>query len=256
MKNSVIADLFPGFEVIDVHAHFGRYGYPGSAGGIDECRQLIDQAGFSKVILSSLLAIAYDVPEGNAEVARVVESDPRLYGSVVFNAHHYDQARAQIERYADHPRFVSAKFHPSYTGLPLDAPENLRIIELVAARNLPLTFHSWTGDGAKAADIARRFPELPIFWFHSLAGDYRQAVELARDLPNVYLEFVTSTQERGKIETLVQGVGAGRMVFGTDQALFEPIRTLGMMAEANITDQDRRNILALTARKVFKFDGR
>jgi len=256
MGASTVSELFPGVEVIDVHAHLGRWGHPGLAGGLDEFRRLVDQSGFSKVIISSVLAIAYDVPKGNAEVARAVESDERLYGSVVFNARYPEESRAEIERYADHPRFVSAKFHPAWTGLVINAPENLKVIELLAAKKLPVTFHSWTGDGPAAADIAKRFPELPVFWFHALAADYRKAAELARELPNVYLEFVTSTQERGKVELLVERVGADRMVFGTDMALFEPIRPLGMVAEARISDQDRRQILGLTARRVFKFDKR
>ena len=251
---SAAHELVPGIEVIDVHAHLGRWGLPGVAGTLDDFRRLLDRSGFAKVVISSALAIAYDVPEGNAEVAQAVEADSRLYGSVVFNGHHWDQSRAEIERYADHPRFVSAKFHPANTGLALDAPENLRVIELLAARNVPVTFHTWTGDGPAAADIARRFPELPVFWFHALASDYREAVELARDLPNVYLDFVTSTQDRGKIETLVAGLGADRLVFGTDQSLFEPIRQLGSVVEASISDEDRRKILALTARRVFSLD--
>jgi predicted TIM-barrel fold metal-dependent hydrolase len=252
MSASAASELFPGMEVIDVHAHLGRFGAPGASGDLDEFRRMVDRSGFSKVIISSFLAIAYDAPEGNAEVARAVESDERLYGSVVFNARFEDESRAEIERYADHPRFVSAKTHSYASGLAINSPENLRVIELLAARKLPLTFHSWTGDGERAAEVARRFPELPVFWFHSLAADYPKAAELARELPNVYLEFVTSTQERGKLETLVARLGADRLVFGTDQALFEPIRPLGLVAEAGISDQDRRKILGLTARKVFR----
>jgi predicted TIM-barrel fold metal-dependent hydrolase len=186
-------------------------------------------------------------------VASAAESDERVYGSVVFNARFQEESREQVRRYGQHPRFVAAKFHPSYTGLALNSPENLRIIELVAEVGLPLTFHSWTGDGPAAAEIARRFPELPMIWFHSLALDYRKAVELARELPNVYLEYVTSTQERGKIEVLVEGLGAERVLFGTDQTLFEPIRPLGQLAEAAVSDVDRRRILGENAQKLFRF---
>ncbi|MCX7592104.1 MAG: amidohydrolase family protein [Kiritimatiellae bacterium] len=253
---SVAAQLFPGIEVIDAHAHLGFWGYPGSAGTLDEFRRLLDVGGFSKVVVSSALAIAYDAVEGNAEVAKAVETDERIYGSIVFNGHYPEEAREEIKRYAEHPRFVAVKFHPAYTGLALNSPENLSILELVARYGLPITFHTWTGDGTAAVDIAKRFPSVPVIWFHSLAADYPKAAELARDLPNVYLEFVTSTQERGKIELLVQGVGAHRMLFGTDQSLFEPIRPLGAVAEAQISEADRRRILGETARKVFKFDHR
>jgi len=60
----------------------------------------------------------YDVPAGNAEVARAAESDRRIHGSVVFNARNPKESRAEIERYADHPRFVAAKFHPATPGWP------------------------------------------------------------------------------------------------------------------------------------------
>jgi len=253
MVASAAAELFPGMEVIDVHAHLGSWGYPGATGDLDHLRGLLDRSGFSKVIVSSGLAIAYHVPEGNAEVARAAEGDPRVYGSVVFNARDQQESREQVERYADHPRFVSAKFHPAYTGLALNSAENFRIIELVAKKKLPLTFHSWTGDGAAAAEVARRFPEIPVLWFHALAADYRKAVELARELPNVYLEYVTSTQERGKVERLVEGLGADRVLFGTDQTLFEPVRPLGQLAEAAIGDADRRRILGGNALRLFRF---
>lgn len=250
------AALFPGMEVIDVHGHVGRWGYPWTSGDGRETGRLLDLAGISKVIVSSGMAIAYDVPGGNAEVARAVESDGRIYGSVVFNARRQAESREEIERYADNPRFVAAKYHPAYTGLALNAPENMKIIELIAKKRLPLTFHSWTGDGAAAVEIAKRFPEIPVIWFHALATDYRKSVELARELPNVYLEYVTSTQERGKVELLVGGIGADRVLFGTDQTLFEPIRPLGQLAEAKISAADKRKILATNAKKVFNFDRR
>jgi len=251
---SVAADLFPGIEVIDAHAHFGRWGYPGYGGDLDGFRRLLDVAGIAKVIVSSAQAICYDVPAGNAEVATAVESDERIYGSIVFNARFPREAREQLEKYAGHPRFVAVKFHPAYTGLALNSPQNLSIIELVADLDLPLTFHTWAGDGPAAAEIAKRFPTLPVVWFHSLAADYPVAAELARDLPNVYLDFVTSTQERGKIETLIAALGAERLLFGTDQSLLDPIRPLAAVAEARLTESDRRKILGENARKLFKFD--
>ncbi len=254
MGANAVSELLPGFEVIDVHAHLEVRGYGETTGSVDEIRRLLDRAGFSKVILSSLRAIAYDTPAGNAAVARAVESDPRIYGSVVFNAAHPAEAREQIARYGDAPRFVSAKNYPSVSGLPINSRENFPCFEMLAAKKLPVTFHSWSGDGPAAEDAARRFPQLRFVWFHALANNYRKAAELARSLPNVVLEFVTSTQERGKVEHLVSQVGADRVVFGTDQALFDPIRQLGSVLEARLSDDDRRKVLALTARQVFNFD--
>lgn len=252
MSDTVLARLLPDFEVVDVHAHFGGWGYPGDLIDLDGFRRLTDRMGFAKVVISSRTALTYDVTEGNAEIARVVEADERFHGSVTFNGHYYDEAREQIERYADHPRFVCAKIH-SCMNLAVNAPQNLRVMELLAARKLPLTMHTWTGDGPAAADAAKRFPELRFFWFHALASDYRKAAELAKDLPNVCLEFVTSTQERGKVEHLVQHFDVDRMVFGTDQTLFNPICALGPILDAQISAADRRKILSENARRLLNF---
>ncbi len=251
---SAVTELLPGVEVVDVHGHLGRWGYPCMTGDVDELRRLLDASGFSKVIVSSGLAICYDVPEGNADVLHAVESDERIYGSVVFNAHYAEESRAEIERYAEHPRFVSAKIHPAYSDLAINAPENLAMFELLTEKKLPLTSHTWTGDGERAADAAKRFPELPFFWFHALAADYRQAAALAFELPNVHLEFVTSTQERGKVEDLVRLFDVDRLFFGTDQTLFDPVRPLGAVLEAEISDEDKRKILGLNALRVFDFE--
>ncbi len=252
MSESVLARPLPGFEVIDVHAHFGRLDYPGDTIDLDGFRRWTDQAGLAKVVVSSIRALAYDVPEGNAEIARVVAADKRFYGSVVFNGHYYDEAREQIERYANHPRFVCAKIHTSM-NLAANSPQNLRLMELLASRQLPLTMHTWTGDGPAAVEAAQRFPELTFFWFHALASDYRKAAELAKPLPNVCLEFVTSTQERGKVEHLVRHFDVDRMVFGTDQPLFTPIYALGPMLEAELTDAERRKILSENAKRLLNF---
>ncbi len=253
---TAVERLLPGFEVVDVHAHIGRWGSPGGEGSADELRRITDRSGFAKVVVSSSLAIQYDAPEGNADVARLTEADGRFHGAVTYNAHYPAEAREQIERYAAHPRFVCAKNHPAHNRLPVDSPASLAVIELLAARRLPLVLHTWTGDGPAVAEVARRFPELAFVWFHALASDYREAAELARELPNVHLEYVTSTQERGKVEHLVRSLGSDRILFGTDQSLINPVYALGPLLEADLSDEDRRRMLSTNARRLFAFDKR
>jgi uncharacterized protein len=254
MKTETLTQqLLPGLEVIDAHAHLGVWGYPGSTDDVDQLRRLLDSNGFSKVIVSSAMAIKYDVPGGNAIVARATEADERIYGSVVFNANYQQESAEEIERYADHPRFVSAKVHPCGSGLQINDAQNMKMIELLAEKQLPLTFHSWTGDGPAAVEVAERFPKLAMIWFHALAADYRLAAQLALKLPNVYLDYVTSTQQRGKVDDLVKIIGADRLLFGTDQTLFDPIRPLASVLEADISQADRAAILGSNARKIFAF---
>lgn len=252
--SGVAQRLFPGIDVIDVHGHLGNWGYPGNPGGPDQLRRLLDRSGFAKLVISSGQGLSYDPPEGNAAVARFAESDERVFGSFVINPNYPEESRAEIERYSDHPRFVSAKIYPPVTGVAPNAPACVAMAELLAEKRIPATFHTWTYDGEPLEKLAKRVPELTTVWFHAFAADYLRAAELAADLPNVYLEYVTSTQERTKVADLVAALGSHRLLFGTDQDLFDPVRPLGQLLEAEIDDEDKRRILCFNALEVFDFE--
>ncbi len=207
----------------------------------------------SAAAMSSAKAITYHVPEGNADVARAAESDPRIYGAVTFNAQFRKEAGEQIRRYAEHPRFVCAKIHPAHMQLAVDHQANLDFYGLLAEKGLPLTVHTWTGDGPRAAEAAKRFPQTTFVWYHALADDYELAGRLARELPNVRLEFAVSRQIRGKVENLVTAAGAERVLFGTDESLINPIYALGPVLEADLSAEDLRRVMGANARSVFRF---
>jgi len=246
--------LLPGVEVIDAHGHIGLWGAPGGDGSIDELRRLMDASGFSRIVISSANSIIYDVPGGNREVAAAIAADKRVYGAVTFNAHYPQEAREEILRYSEDPRFVAAKIHPGHMRIAVDHPDNMKLYELLAEQGLPLTAHTWTGDGPRVERVARAFPEVTFVWYHALADDYRLAAELAAELPNVYLEYAVSRQIPGKVETLVQIAGSERVLFGTDQTLINPVYALGPTLEADIAEEDRARVLGLNARRVFDFE--
>ncbi len=246
--------LFPGVDVIDIHGHLGCWGYCGNRGGPDNLRRLLDRSGFAKLIISSERALSYDPLTGNAEVALMVESDERVFGSFVVNPHYPKESREEIKRYSEHPRFVSSKLYPPITGVAPNAPACLAVAELLAEKNIPATFHTWTDDEDPLVDLSKRVPELKVVWFHALAASHMKAATLAKGLPNVYLEYVTSTQESTKVLDLVTTLGNRRVLFGTDQDLFDPIRPLGQLLEAEIDEEDKRRILCLNALELFDFE--
>jgi hypothetical protein len=186
-------------------------------------------------------------------VARAVDSDPRIYGAVTFNAQFREEAREEIRRYAEHPRFVCAKIHPAHMQVAINHQANLEFYGLLGEKGLPLTVHTWTGDGPRAAEAAKLFPQSTFVWYHALADDYELAGRLARELPNVRLEFAVSRQVRGKVEKLVAIAGVERVLFGTDQSLISPIYALGPVLEAGLPPEDLRRMMGANARSVFRF---
>ena len=60
---------------------------------------------------------------------------------------------------------------------------------------------------------------------------------------NIYLEICGSNLTRFEIEWMIAEVGADRVIFGTDMPWIDPRFTLGKVAYANLSDEQRRLVL-------------
>ena len=124
---------------IDVHAHYGKWPFPIPERDAEGLLRLMDESGIETCLLSSALAIVYDMREGNRRLAEAIRPcHPRLRGYVTVNANYLTESCEEMHRYLDGERFVGVKIHPSYQGRAAASAENLRLVEEVAKRRRPL----------------------------------------------------------------------------------------------------------------------
>ena len=171
----------------------------------------------------------------------------------VFRAYHavrsydldFERDRAVYE--ANPEIYAGLKFWPDYFHVPLEAACHRPYWEYADAHKLLCLTHTWGGsafDGAaNIRAIAEQYRNITLICGHSVHGDWNTAITLAREYPNVYLELTAVLDDRGVLERFVAGAGSEKLLFGTDLPWFATSHGIGCILDAQISDEDRRNIL-------------
>lgn len=129
-----------------------EHGVPGSDLGLMRS-QLLDAYGISTGILMPMMApsafnlslaaaIASAVNEW--QIAKWVDPEPRLKGSICVTPEDPDAAIAEIEKWAGDRRFVQVAFTPR-TQEPLGRKRYWPVLECAAAHGLPIALHADVG---------------------------------------------------------------------------------------------------------------
>ena len=87
-------------------------------------------------------------------------------------------------------------------------------------------------------------------------GRYRghlAAAALAGRYPNVFVDTAGDCYALGLIEYLVNQVGAGRVLFGSDITWIDARTQLGMILDADLPTEAKQKILGENAARVFCF---
>jgi predicted TIM-barrel fold metal-dependent hydrolase len=95
---------------------------------------------------------------------------------------------------------------------------------------------------AEFAELARRFPELPLIAAHA-GGNWRQSLRLLGALPNVSVDISGGYPETGMVEALVADLGVERVLFGSDALGRSIASQLAKVTLAQLAATDQRRIL-------------
>ncbi len=242
--------------VIDMHGHLGPFaGIWFPRGSADAMIHTMDQAGVRLLCLVAHAALF--MPDvGNAATVEAVRRHPdRLRGYLALNPHYPEHIARDLASYdRDADVWVGLKVLPDYHGKPMDDPAYIPAWEFADERELLVLAHTWGGsplNGEKQVrTIAERYPKLKLLAGHSLHGAWAEAAAIARERPNVYLELTAVLDDRGVVEQFVAAGLSERILFGTDNPWFHPHHGIGTLLSAEITDEDRHNILHRNAERL------
>ncbi|MEG1551440.1 MAG: amidohydrolase family protein, partial [Oscillospiraceae bacterium] len=140
------------------------------------------------------------------------------------------------------------KLHPDFQKFDIDCKEAFVIYEAIEGR-LPLLVH--TGDSrtqfskpAKLAKVLDRFPKLDVIAAHF--GGWSEwehgALELA--LKRVYVDTSSSmySLKPHQVRELIDIFGVDYVLFGTDYPMWDPQDELDMLAQVELTHEEREKI--------------
>ena len=263
LDRSALADEFwengksASCPIYDMHGHMGAYHsiyFP--RGDTAAMIRTMDEAGVRLLLFSHHAALNSPDLANRPSIEAVRRFPDRLRAYCMVNPNYPEQTTRDLAAFDSlfPDVFVGFKFLSDYHRVALTDDRYRPAWEYADSRGLLVLAHTWGGSVYDGEDVvqqvAERYPRVRFLLGHSCHGAWDAAVALARSFPNVFLELTAVFDDRGVIEKLALEVGSDRMLFGTDLPWFDPHHAVGVLMNADITDQDRHNICHANAEKL------
>ncbi|MDP6458744.1 MAG: amidohydrolase family protein [Candidatus Bathyarchaeota archaeon] len=245
--------------IIDVHSQLGKHPLFMFEQTLDEILEEMRKYGIEKTFLSSAPKMRFK--EANDRVEQAVRNHPeKLVGFFNVNPVHPD-ALLEIDRAIGlglkglmlDPEFHFSMERPLTPGNPMLPPIFEKAVEkgfpiLICIPNLRVG-HSH--DNALQQyngldELMSRFPEVrtivDLFW--------PGIIELCKKHPNLYVDSAGASA--GRISSLVAGLGATRLLFGSSSPRYHTGNHKQTVEWSKITPYQRKLILGGNAERIFK----
>ena len=225
------------------------------------------------------LAVTLGMGWTNPEVAREVndyllESAARYPGRLVafcsVNPAWGEQALREVERCARLGAKGVGELHPDTQGFDLSAPQVMEpLMDMLQTYRLALLVHAsepvgheYPGKGATTPAVLmgfiERFPDVPIVCAHWGGGlpFYALMREVRAALRNTYFDTAASPllYQPQVFSVVARLVGSGAILLGSDYPLLKPSRLIRQVADATLTDEERRAILGGNAQRLLRLN--
>jgi predicted TIM-barrel fold metal-dependent hydrolase len=241
--------------IIDAHAHLYDSAISGLNVEPEVLLETMDRVGVESAVVQPFPYPKTPVEQVHDAIAELaVRHGGRIFGLASIDPYWpADRYRREAARCTRELGFVALKLHPLAHRAPINAPSSNIVFQTADDLGVPVMIH--TGFGvpftlpALAIPRARQYPRLRIVLAHAGESLYAaEALVAATECENIFLE--TSWSQPGGIQKFVSVLGAGRIMMGSDlpnnlEAELAKYRSI------QISDEQRRQCLELTARQVF-----
>ncbi|MDA0587741.1 MAG: amidohydrolase family protein [Planctomycetota bacterium] len=261
-------------QAIDVHAHYGTYrrdeGSPLLNGWISaDAATVVDRARRASVRLTVVSPLSGLLPRGkadtvaaNIEASKIVRQTPGLLQWVIVHPHQPDTF-LQAEELLSDPLCVGIKIHPEEHQYEI-REHGARLFELAARHDAVVLAHSgdpfsWPQDFLPFADA---HPNVRLILAHlgnggGAAGSPDLQVRAIRECRHDNI-FVDTSSARsilpGLVEWAVSEIGSKRILFGTDTPLYSTAMQRARIDSADISDDQKADILFRNAEQLLGLD--
>ncbi len=229
---------------IDIHWHSEGWDLMEPGATVEALHQTITECHYQAVITSSILALNYDLKTGNEATLKMTASHPRVFGYVVVDPVRANDSLLELEKYANHPRFVGIKTIQDYYGLGLDDERYESLLAWAELHHWPVLAHR-----AGLAKAAKKFPGVRFIAAHCSFQNFSEF----KDLTNVYLDISGSFAHRGEtnLTALLAAVGADRIMYSSDGPLVSPWWAIGKIVDSNLEENVQEKMYRSNALRLF-----
>ena len=237
--------------IADCHGHIGVHpDFPSYNVDPDDMVQAMKLLNIEILAVTSTRACYTDCPRGNAEVSEVLERYPKQFrGYITVNPRPQGEAMRELERWSNFHRPPLIKLHPYLHQYAVNGEGYKPVWDYANQTEAVVLVHTWDSDPTCSPllllSVARDYPKARIIIGHSGVTwrGYMQALEVGLQTGNTYLDITGSQGHRTILELLVNRIGEGRILFGSDMPFLEAAVSLGRVLTAQISDAAKEAIL-------------
>jgi len=247
--------------IIDAHVHIGELGQKSKHFGstprrftAEDMIQLMDSNRVDVVVANCIgrLLDEHDFEARNKIVSASVSKYPdRIVGFVRVNpwvSNCVQQMKMAIREWG----FKGLKLHPIAESFQANDEIVYPLMEEASRLKIPVQIHSHQPGSQPAliGDLADRFPDVTIIMAHMGMALYKDAIFVGRKCPNVILETSAQPWTHRISKTVVDTLGATRLVFGSDAPLHHQEIELKKVQMASLSDGELRLVLGENMKRV------
>ena len=205
--------------------------------------------GVSSALTCALTAIQYDARAGNDQALALCAAHPQLYPLASVDPRTWPGCLAEVERCGELD-FCGFRLAREVQGWAIAQQSLAHVLRAIAATGLPVAVHvPAAGDATALLRIAGDL-DLRLILAGVGYATLGEALAVLADAPHFGLEAHRLTCP-GQLETMVDAVGAERLVFASWAPMHDQRPSLDMVRVSELKPAHKAAILGGNARRLF-----
>lgn len=245
-------------HIIDANANVGPTVYDDFEFDptIESLNAAMDEADIDEAVVAPLKPPSFDFDAANARLVAQLSNTDKFYPIGRIDPR-VENARSHAEAALSEYGMAGLKLHPWEETFSITDPAASEVLEVAANHGSPVWIHTGypgVSHALSVRELAQSFPGIPLVLTHGAQLDISglslpDAMKLAEGTENTYFEL-SGVYRRDLVVDLVDSIGSGRIVFGTNAPYFHPRVEKSRVTHADINDEHISQVLSKSIREL------
>lgn len=242
---------------MDAHVHVGQ-SLQGFEQSVDDLLGNMDRLDINKAVLCPVRPMDYAYPPQNEFVAQTVHRYRDRFEGLGRVDPRRPDCEEETERCLADLRLRGIYLHPWEDAFCIAEPIVDRVMSICLSHRVPVvvaTGYPWVSEAPQVAELARRFPKVPIIMTNggqiNISGlGQRNAWLALTEHPNIFITTAGVYRE-DFLEEVITRISPRRVLFGSLSPLYDQDYELHRVQWAHVSESVKEEVLGGNAQELF-----